>query len=129
MYWPSSFRWTEKRDILFWLPGTGKTKCADTSQTRLRFLYICSTQKLGSLSISFSRLCVYSTTVFSFGRSKQAMAVGLAIASEGGQYNGKITRFVVLSCMVAATGGLIFGYDIGVSGPFLLTPSSLLYFH
>jgi hypothetical protein len=50
------------------------------------------------------------------------MAVGLAITStEGGQYNGKITRFVVLSCMVAATGGLIFGYDIGVSGPFLLT--------
>jgi hypothetical protein len=50
-----------------------------------------------------------------------AMAAGLAIKSEGGQYNGKMTRFVVLSCMVAATGGLIFGYDIGVSGPFLLT--------
>lgn len=50
------------------------------------------------------------------------MAVGLAITStEGGQYKGKITRFVVLSCMVASTGGLIFGYDIGVSGPFLLT--------
>ncbi|KAH9647832.1 MFS domain-containing protein [Citrus sinensis] len=45
------------------------------------------------------------------------MAVGLAITSEGGQYyNGKVTPFVVLSCIVAATGGLIFGYDIGISG-------------
>ena len=47
------------------------------------------------------------------------MAVGLAITSEGGQYyNGKVTPFVVLSCIVAATGGLIFGYDIGISGFF-----------
>jgi hypothetical protein len=45
------------------------------------------------------------------------MAVGLAITSEGGQYNGKITPFLVLSCMMAAMGGVIFGYDIGISGP------------
>ncbi|XP_022856822.1 hexose carrier protein HEX6-like [Olea europaea var. sylvestris] len=44
------------------------------------------------------------------------MAVGLAIQSEGGQYAGKITGFVVLSCMIAATGGIIFGYDLGISG-------------
>nr|XP_023928711.1 hexose carrier protein HEX6-like [Quercus suber]POE90503.1 hexose carrier protein hex6 [Quercus suber] len=44
------------------------------------------------------------------------MAVGLAITSEKGQYNGKMTPFVVLSCMIAATGGVIFGYDIGISG-------------
>ncbi|KAH9647836.1 MFS domain-containing protein [Citrus sinensis] len=45
------------------------------------------------------------------------MAAGFAITSEGGQYyNGKMTVFVVLSCIVAATGGLIFGYDIGISG-------------
>ncbi|KAK3033253.1 hypothetical protein RJ639_033133 [Escallonia herrerae] len=44
------------------------------------------------------------------------MAVGLAITSADGQYNGRITCFVLLSCMVAATGGLIFGYDIGISG-------------
>ncbi|KAJ6715624.1 hypothetical protein OIU85_027062 [Salix viminalis] len=44
------------------------------------------------------------------------MAVGLAVASEGGQYNGRITSFVILSCMVASMGGLIFGYDIGISG-------------
>ncbi|KAJ6343018.1 hypothetical protein OIU78_010856 [Salix suchowensis] len=28
------------------------------------------------------------------------MAVGLAVASEGGQYNGRITSFVILSCML-----------------------------
>lgn len=44
------------------------------------------------------------------------MAVGLAITGEGGQYNGKMTLFVVLSCMMAAMGGVIFGYDIGISG-------------
>ena len=48
------------------------------------------------------------------------MAAGFAITSEGGQYyNGKMTAFVVLSCIVAATGGLIFGYDIGISGLFI----------
>ena len=44
------------------------------------------------------------------------MAVAPGIAGEGGQYNGKITLLVVLSCVVAASGGLIFGYDLGVSG-------------
>ncbi|KAG6600189.1 Hexose carrier protein HEX6, partial [Cucurbita argyrosperma subsp. sororia] len=31
-------------------------------------------------------------------------------------YKGQLTLFVLLSCMVAAMGGLIFGYDIGISG-------------
>lgn len=44
------------------------------------------------------------------------MAVGFAVSSEDGQYNGRITSFVILSCMVASMGGLIFGYDIGISG-------------
>ncbi|MFQ6619283.1 hypothetical protein Gotur_001108 [Gossypium turneri] len=44
------------------------------------------------------------------------MAVGLAIASEGGQYNGRLTLLVLVSCMMAATGGIIFGYDLGISG-------------
>ncbi|KAK4431674.1 Hexose carrier protein HEX6 [Sesamum alatum] len=44
------------------------------------------------------------------------MAGGFVISSEGRQYNGKITSFVVLSCMMAAMGGVIFGYDIGISG-------------
>ncbi|CAH1438881.1 unnamed protein product [Lactuca virosa] len=45
-----------------------------------------------------------------------AVGSGVSVGSEVGTYNGQITRFVVLSCMVAATGGIIFGYDIGISG-------------
>ncbi|KAJ9678841.1 hypothetical protein PVL29_020900 [Vitis rotundifolia] len=44
------------------------------------------------------------------------MAVGFAVTSHGGHYNGRITLFVVLSCMMASMGGVIFGYDIGISG-------------
>ncbi|KAJ8759310.1 hypothetical protein K2173_006830 [Erythroxylum novogranatense] len=31
-------------------------------------------------------------------------------------YDGKITAFVFITCVVGAMGGLIFGYDIGISG-------------
>ncbi|KAK6132226.1 hypothetical protein DH2020_034046 [Rehmannia glutinosa] len=41
------------------------------------------------------------------------MGVGV---TEVGQYNGKITWFVLLSCVIAATGGLIFGYVTAVTG-------------
>ncbi|CAM6092252.1 unnamed protein product [Calypogeia fissa] len=34
----------------------------------------------------------------------------------GRRYQGKVTVYVVLICIVAACGGLIFGYDIGISG-------------
>ncbi|KAK8583736.1 hypothetical protein V6N13_109132 [Hibiscus sabdariffa] len=43
------------------------------------------------------------------------MAVGLAITGEGGQYSGRVTLLVLLSCMMAAIGGIIFGYDLGIS--------------
>ena len=33
-------------------------------------------------------------------------------------YEGRITAYVVLACIVAATGGSLFGYDLGVSGKF-----------
>uniref|UniRef100_A0A7N0T1B3 Major facilitator superfamily (MFS) profile domain-containing protein n=1 Tax=Kalanchoe fedtschenkoi TaxID=63787 RepID=A0A7N0T1B3_KALFE len=33
-----------------------------------------------------------------------------------GQYKGKVTPYVVIACLVAAVGGSIFGYDIGISG-------------
>lgn len=47
------------------------------------------------------------------------MAIGIVPTSEGSaDYNGRITWFVVLSSIVAATGGIIFGYDIGISGMF-----------
>lgn len=47
------------------------------------------------------------------------MAAGMSLKGDVvGQYNysKKITLFVVLSCMVAAMGGILFGYDIGISG-------------
>ncbi|CAN6172401.1 unnamed protein product [Urochloa humidicola] len=45
------------------------------------------------------------------------MAVGVA-AVEGQErhYGGRITAFVVLSCVTAGMGGVIFGYDIGIAG-------------
>jgi len=45
------------------------------------------------------------------------MAGGAIVNTGGGKdYPGKLTLFVLLTCIVAATGGLIFGYDIGISG-------------
>ncbi|KAL9273212.1 Hexose carrier protein HEX6-like protein [Drosera capensis] len=44
---------------------------------------------------------------------RQLMA---GLANERGDYAGKITWFVVMSCMMAAVGGILFGYDIGISG-------------
>lgn len=34
----------------------------------------------------------------------------------GKGYPGNLTLYVTVTCMVAAMGGLIFGYDIGISG-------------
>lgn len=45
------------------------------------------------------------------------MAGGGVVNSVGGKdYPGKMTLFVFLACLVASSGGLIFGYDIGISG-------------
>ena len=45
------------------------------------------------------------------------MAVSGALAkSDGKDYPGEMTVFVFLACLVASSGGLIFGYDIGISG-------------
>ncbi|KAL3647518.1 Hexose carrier protein hex6 [Castilleja foliolosa] len=45
------------------------------------------------------------------------MAIGIGISrADSVQYNGKITGSVMLSCIIAATGGLLFGYDTGVTG-------------
>ncbi|MFS7918410.1 hypothetical protein Hanom_Chr03g00200671 [Helianthus anomalus] len=42
---------------------------------------------------------------------------GLAVASaaDGVEFEAKITPIVIISCIMAATGGLMFGYDVGVS--------------
>ncbi|KAM0845695.1 hypothetical protein ACQ4PT_056173 [Festuca glaucescens] len=45
------------------------------------------------------------------------MAGGVVVSSSGGKvYPGHMTAFVFFSCLVASSGGLIFGYDIGISG-------------
>ncbi|KAK7410526.1 hypothetical protein VNO78_01369 [Psophocarpus tetragonolobus] len=45
------------------------------------------------------------------------MAVGgFAVDSPNNDFLGKITVSVVITCIVAASSGLLFGYDIGVSG-------------
>ena len=43
-------------------------------------------------------------------------AGGFSVSSTGQEFEAKITWTVILSCIMAATGGLMFGYDIGVSG-------------
>jgi hypothetical protein len=39
------------------------------------------------------------------------------------QYQGRVTCSVIIACVIAAVGGSLFGYDIGISGTF-----SLLFF-
>jgi sugar porter (SP) family MFS transporter len=45
------------------------------------------------------------------------MAGGVVVNAAGGKtYPGHMTAFVFFTCLVASSGGLIFGYDIGISG-------------
>ncbi|KAG6494861.1 hypothetical protein ZIOFF_042643 [Zingiber officinale] len=44
------------------------------------------------------------------------MAGGAIVSTSNKQYGGKMTSFVLLACIMASSGGLIFGYDIGISG-------------
>nr|XP_043624814.1 sugar transport protein 12-like [Erigeron canadensis] len=56
------------------------------------------------------------------------MAVGGAIGGSSKAYPGELTRSVVIASLVAACGGLIFGYDIGISGGVTSMPSFLEHF-
>ncbi|XVE71585.1 hypothetical protein DITRI_Ditri10aG0163300 [Diplodiscus trichospermus] len=52
------------------------------------------------------------------------MAVGhlapTGVAKERAElYHGRLTLYVIIACIVAAVGGSIFGYDIGISGTHL----------
>ncbi|CAL0320158.1 unnamed protein product [Lupinus luteus] len=45
------------------------------------------------------------------------MAGGAFVDSNGGRdFEGKVTTFVLITCFVAAMGGLLFGYDLGITG-------------
>lgn len=39
-------------------------------------------------------------------------------------YEYRITSYFLIACMVAAMGGSLFGYDLGVSGQFLIVVCS-----
>lgn len=41
---------------------------------------------------------------------------GVVTAGEIKHYPGRTTFFVCMVCVVAASGGLMFGYDVGISG-------------
>jgi hypothetical protein len=47
--------------------------------------------------------------------------VGITIGGGNKEYPGNLTPFVLVTCIVAAMGGLIFGYDIGISGMYTNT--------
>ena len=99
----------------------GLKSITNLNTTTLDNHFMCCRDRLPSVA----RIASHSS--FNKGRQRVVSSfknarhqTGFAITSEGGQhYNGKMTEFVVLSCIVAATGGLIFGNDIGISSLFI----------
>ncbi|KAL6191167.1 hypothetical protein ACLB2K_037558 [Fragaria x ananassa] len=53
------------------------------------------------------------------------MAGGFSAATGGTEFEAKITPLVIISCIMAASGGLMFGYDIGISGGVTSMPDFL----
>ncbi|XP_056166341.1 sugar transport protein 1-like [Syzygium oleosum] len=55
------------------------------------------------------------------------MAGGFGIQSGGvpKHYPGKVTAYILITCIAAAMGGLIFAYDIGISGSVTFMPPFL----
>lgn len=51
-----------------------------------------------------------------------------AAAGRAAQYEYKITPYFIFACIVAASGGALFGYDLGVSGQFSSSSSSPVLF-
>lgn len=72
-------------------------------------LHIVSTASLSSSSLLF-------LSVLFRKRYEKMPAVGGISVGGGKAYPGSLTPFVTVTCIVAAMGGLIFGYDIGISG-------------
>ncbi|KAG6600121.1 Sugar transport protein 10, partial [Cucurbita argyrosperma subsp. sororia] len=56
------------------------------------------------------------------------MAGGGVVVQGGRNYEGGVTLFVIVTCLVAAMGGLLFGYDLGISGGVTSMPSFLAHF-
>lgn len=47
-------------------------------------------------------------------------AGGFSTAAGETQFEARITLTVIVSCIMAATGGLMFGYDVGISGTYTI---------
>ncbi|MED6112460.1 Sugar transport protein 7 [Stylosanthes scabra] len=45
-----------------------------------------------------------------------SFTAGAVTKERAEQYKGRVTAYVIIACIVAATGGSLFGYDIGISG-------------
>ena len=48
------------------------------------------------------------------------MAGGFAPAASTTTFEARITPLVIISCILASTGGLMFGFDVGISGTCLI---------
>jgi len=55
-------------------------------------------------------------------------AVVIANNGDVPEFEGRITFNVIVCVVIAACGGLMFGYDIGVSGLYLIMDLNLLHF-
>jgi hypothetical protein len=56
----------------------------------------------------------------------------MAFAESGGggkDFPAKLTSQVIVCTIIAAFGGLMFGYDIGISGPYTSTTYSTISFY
>ncbi|RWW32582.1 hypothetical protein GW17_00002731 [Ensete ventricosum] len=54
--------------------------------------------------------------------------VGAEAAKRAELYEGRITGYFILACVVGSLGGSLFGYDLGLSSKLSLVPSRLLIF-
>lgn len=58
----------------------------------------------------------------SFGKMAGGGVGALGVKKErAAEYKGRMTWAVAMACLVAAVGGAIFGYDIGISGTSMLS--------
>ena len=59
------------------------------------------------------------------------MAGGFAGADAGAgraeQYEGRITSYFILACIVGSFGGSLFGYDLGVSSEYTRLPYCIMF--
>ncbi|XLS68713.1 hypothetical protein HN51_019736, partial [Arachis hypogaea] len=50
------------------------------------------------------------------GTSDSPFLVSMLITKTEKPVTGEVTAFVLITCVVAAIGGLLFGYDLGITG-------------